>query len=115
MDRGRDIDGLVERAGLDRDGLRRLLALVPDARAAMGAEGALHLAPAVGRAGPVLGMAVGHPQPGARHLQRHAEGRGRLLPTFKTMADIERDGLARALVAQGAALAAAGPDGHRPS
>src|SRR6185312_2300377 len=108
VDRTREIHGLIQRARLDRDGLRRLLALVPDARAAMGAERALHLATAVGRPGPVFGMALRHPQAGARHLQRHAEGRGRLLAAFEAVTDIERDRLARALVAQRAALASAG-------
>src|SRR5262249_28903448 len=123
----REVDGLVERAGLDGERLRRLLALVPDARAAMRAEGALHPPPAVGRPGPELRMPVRHPKGRARHLQRHAEGRGRLFLAFPAMADIERDRLARALIAQRAALASTGahdrssiiaalpPRPHRPA
>src|SRR5262245_20321447 len=88
---------------------------MPDARAAVCAEGAAEAPAAVGRPGPEFRRAARYPQPRARHLQRHAEGRGRLLLAFPAVADIERDRLAGALVAQRAALASAGPDRHRSS
>src|SRR3954453_18385019 len=107
MDSTAQVDRLVERAALDAENRVVGNALVPDAAAAVRAEGAVQAPARVGGAGPKAGRAAGEPQCLARHGDRDAEGRGRLLAALAAVADVDRQGLAGEGVADGTALAAA--------
>src|SRR6185312_203527 len=108
---GPDVDGFrevhrfVERAGLDAE-IVAVERLVPQPRAAIGAQGAADAPPAVGAAGPEFRRALRDADGARRHGQRHAEGGCRLVPAFGAVADIERQRFGIALVAHRAALAA---------
>ena len=105
--RGGDGGRLVEGPALDAEGrLGALRILVPQARAATWAEGEFDPVAAVGRAGPEIGLALGHAKPGLGNNDRNAEGRRRLLAALPAMADINLDGFLGAFVTHFAALAA---------
>src|SRR6187402_851872 len=71
---------LVERAGAQHHGLRRLLALAVELRAAVAAEKAVQQAPAVGVRAEALRRALEQGERGARHDRVHgAAGAARLL------------------------------------
>src|SRR5579871_3504509 len=84
---------------------------MPDSRSAVRAELTIENATAVRRPRPGLDLALQQPEPGAPNEKRHAEGRGRLLAAFPAVADIKRFGCSGDLIANGAALAAAGERG----
>jgi phospholipid transport system substrate-binding protein len=107
------IDRLVQGARLDIDGVGRSGALMPQARAAICAIGAVEPAAAIGAAGPEFRRTAGHPQPGPRYLEGHAERRSRLLLTLAAMADVKGQGITVAGKSHLAALATAGSH-HTP-
>src|SRR3954449_6654872 len=107
VDSTAQVDRLVERAALDADHRVIGSTLVPDAAAAVRAEGAVQAPAGVGGARPEAGRAAGEPQGLARHGDRDAKGRGRLLAALPAVADVDRQGLAGEGVADGTALAAA--------
>src|SRR5215475_5093247 len=84
------VDRPVEGAALDADGgLQGFAILMPDPRAAIRAEIALHLPAAIGIAGPAPDRAPRQPEVRAPEDRRDPEGRARLLLAFPTVADIE--------------------------
>lgn len=107
VNRSTEVERLVQTATLDIERARVPTTLMPQTRAANGAERAVKRMSRCGSARPVAWCALQKLKSVSRYRKRDSEGGGRLLPAFGAVAHMDHQRLFRHGIANAAALATA--------